>query len=160
MNVTTSSGAELVDAVAGGTVHGSPRRWLRIEGAALLTGSLIAYSATDQVWWLIPVAILLPDLSMMGYLGGTRLGARIYNVAHTTPIPAAVVGIGWWQHTPLAAALGLIWLAHIGLDRLIGYGLKYDDHFQHTHLGWLNKKDTVRTRADTAEHLGRATASA
>jgi hypothetical protein len=76
---------------------------------------------------------------MIGYLGGTRLGARLYNLGHSTPLPAATVAIGWWQDKSLVVALGLIWLAHIGLDRLMGYGLKYDDHFQHTHLGRLGR---------------------
>jgi len=59
-----------------GTVTGTPRRWLRLEGAVLLAGSLIAYSATGQPWWLVLLAILVPDLLMAGYLGGNRLGAR------------------------------------------------------------------------------------
>ena len=80
----------------------------------------------------MPLALLLPDLTMIGYLGGTRLGAHLYNLAHTAPLPAAIVGLAWWQDEPLLLALSLVWLAHIGLDRLIGYGLKYDDHFQHT----------------------------
>jgi hypothetical protein len=122
-----------------GIVEGTPRRWLRVEGATLLAGSLIAYSTTDQAWWLVPLTVLLPDLTMIGYLGGTRLGARLYNLGHSTPLPAATVAIGWWQDKSLVVALGLIWLAHIGLDRLMGYGLKYDDHFQHTHLGRLGR---------------------
>jgi hypothetical protein len=77
---------------------------------------------------------------MLGYLRGTRVGARVYNLAHSTPLPAAVVAIGWWQEKSVVTALGLVWLAHIGLDRLIGYGLKYDDHFQHTHLGRLGRR--------------------
>jgi hypothetical protein len=77
---------------------------------------------------------------MVGYLGGTRPGAYVYNLVHTTPIPAALIGIGWWQDRSLAVALGLIWLAHIGVDRLIGYGLKYDDSFRHTHLGRMDAK--------------------
>jgi hypothetical protein len=48
-----------------------------------------------------------------------------------------MVGVGWWQARPLVLALGLVWLAHIGVDRLLGYGLKYNDNFQHTHLGWI-----------------------
>jgi uncharacterized protein DUF4260 len=128
----------IVSEAAGGVVVGAPRAWLRLEGAALLAGSMIAYSSTNQAWWLVPLALLLPDLSMAGYLGGKRLGAHLYNVAHTTPIPAALIGIGWWQDKSFAVALGLIWLAHIGLDRLIGYGLKYDDDFKHTHLGLMN----------------------
>ena len=77
---------------------------------------------------------------MAGYLAGTRIGAANYNLAHATPLPASLIGLGWWQHKPLVAAIGLIWLAHIGLDRLMGYGLKYHDHFQHTHLGMMGKK--------------------
>jgi hypothetical protein len=118
-----------------GSVVGAPRRWLRLEGATLVVGCLVSYSTTHEPWWLIPLAILLPDVVMAGYLGGTRLGAILYNLAHSTPLPVVVIGLGWWQHEALVLALGLVWLAHIGLDRLLGYGLKYDDDFRHTHLG-------------------------
>jgi hypothetical protein len=74
---------------------------------------------------------------MVGYIGGTRLGAMTYNLAHSAPLPAALTALGWWQHDPLVLALGLVWLAHIGMDRALGYGLKYKDDFQHTHLGRL-----------------------
>ena len=129
-NDTTDVGAH-----TDGTVVGAPRRWLRLEGATLLVGCLVSYSTTHQPWWLIPLVIFLPDVAMGGYLGGTRLGAIMYNLAHSTPLPALLVGIGWWRHEDLVLALGLVWLAHIGLDRLLAYGLKYDDDFQHTHLG-------------------------
>lgn len=125
---------------ADGTVSGAPRAWLRAEAAVLLAGALAAYSTTRQSWWLLPALILLPDLAWAGYLGGTRLGAVSYNAAHATPLPAVMIGLGWWQHRPLVLALGLVWLAHIGLDQLLGYGLKYDDSFQHTHLGILGRK--------------------
>ena len=120
--------------VAAGTVVGAPRRLLQLEGAILLTGALTAYTTTHEPWWLIPLTLLFPDLFAIGYLAGTRVGANLYNLVHTTALPAAVIAFAWSQHTPLAGALGLIWLAHIGMDRLLGYGLKYDDHFQHTHL--------------------------
>jgi hypothetical protein len=116
-----------------GAVSGGPRRWLRLEAAVLLVGALIAYATTKQHWWLVPVVLLLPDVAMLGYVRDTRIGAIVYNVAHTTPVPALIIGLGWWQHRPLV----LVWLAHLALDRLMGYGLKYDDHFQHTHLGVL-----------------------
>jgi len=122
-------------ALTNGSVVGAPRRWLRLEGATLLVGCLLSFSTTHQPWWLIPLAILLPDVVMAGYLGGTRLGANLYNLAHSTALPVLVIGLGWWQHEALVLALGLVWLAHIGLDRLLAYGLKYDDDFQHTHLG-------------------------
>lgn len=140
--ITTPSrgAASISDFVADGMVVATPRRWLRVEGATLLAGSLIAYSTTGQAWWLAPLTLLLPDLTMVAYLGGPRLGSRLYNLGHSTPLPAAIVAIGWWQDKSLLAALGLVWLAHIGLDRLIGYGLKYGDHFRHTHLGRLGRK--------------------
>jgi Domain of unknown function (DUF4260) len=122
-----------------GSVVGAPRRWLRVEGATLLIGSLLAYATTHQAWWLVPLTLLVPDLLMIGYLGGTRLGAMLYNLVHVTPLPAVLVGLGWWQSKPLVIALGLVWLAHIGMDHALGYGLKYDDHFQHTHLGWIGR---------------------
>jgi len=122
-----------------GTVTGAPRLWLRLEAAVVLIGALVAYATTDQSWWLV-AGILLPDVTMAGYMAGTRIGAAIYNLAHVTPLPAALIGLGWWQHEPLVAAIGLIWLAHIGLDRTMGYGLKYHDHFQHTHLGMMGRR--------------------
>ena len=91
-----------------GMVTGGPRRWLRIEGATVLVGSLVAHWATRQPWWLVPLTLLVPDVLMVGYLGGTRLGARLYNVAHSAPLPAIMVGLGWWQAEPLVLALGLV----------------------------------------------------
>jgi hypothetical protein len=138
-NVAANVGAATTGSPADGMVVGTPRRLLRVEGATLFAGSLIAYSTTDQAWWLVPLTLLLPDLTMIGYLGSTRLGSYLYNLGHSTPVPAGIVAIGWWQDKSLVVALGLVWLAHIGLDRLIGYGLKYDDHFQHSHLGRLGR---------------------
>jgi hypothetical protein len=84
-----------------GVVTGGPRRWLCIEGATLLIGSLVAYWATRQPWWLVPLTLLVPDFLMVGYLGGTRLGARLYNVAHCAPLPAIMVGLVWWRSKAL-----------------------------------------------------------
>ena len=120
---------------AEGVVTGAPRRWLRLEGLVLLAGALIAFGALGQPWWLVPAAILAPDISMSGYLAGTRPGAHLYNLAHATLLPVVMLGAGYWQADRLLMALALIWLAHIGLDRLLGIGLKYNDRFTHTHLG-------------------------
>jgi hypothetical protein len=117
-------------------------------------GSLIAYSRTRQSWWLVPFILLVPDVVMVGYLRGTRVGAHLYNVAHSTPLPAALAGFSWWLHEHLALALSLVWLAHIGMDRLMGYGLKYGDHFQHTHLGRPGKR---KTAAEVASKAGSVT---
>jgi hypothetical protein len=117
------------------SVTGKPLLWLRTEGLTLLATALLLYSATHQPWWLVPAVILLPDLFMVGYVGGSRLGAAAYNIGHSYPLPAVTSLAGLAGHHPLVLALGLLWLAHIGMDRMTGFGLKYDSGFQHTHLG-------------------------
>jgi hypothetical protein len=120
---------------AEGVVVGAPRRWLGLEGLVLLAGALIAFGVLGQPWWLVPAGILAPDIAMSGYVAGPRFGAHLYNLAHATLLPAVMLGAGYWQADRLVMALALIWLAHIGLDRLLGMGLKYNDRFTHTHLG-------------------------
>jgi hypothetical protein len=116
-------------------VTGTPRLILRAEGAALLAAAAIAYAQTGQPWWMFAALFLAPDVFMLGYLAGPRAGAAAYNLAHTTIMPAALVAAGLALSMPLALAIGLIWLAHVGFDRLAGYGLKYPTAFRHTHLG-------------------------
>ena len=80
------------------------------------------------------VLLLAPDLSMLGYLAGPKLGAAIYNAFHTYAVPAVVGALGMIFASPLAVSVALIWLAHIGMDRTVGYGLKYPSSFKDTHL--------------------------
>ena len=103
--------------------------------AALLVAALVAFSHTGQAWWLLPATLLIPDLGALGYLVSRSAGALLYNLAHATPLPLALGGIGLLTHTVLAVALATVWLAHIGMDRAMAYGLKHDDDFGHTHLG-------------------------
>jgi hypothetical protein len=134
MSVTVDVQAASDATALAGTVVGAPRVWLLLEGMTLLVGSLVAFSITHQSWWLAVSVILVPDVFAAGYAFGTRLGAHLYNVAHATPLPALLVGMGWWQDHPLVLAIGTIWLGHIGMDRMLTFGLKYPDSFQHTHL--------------------------
>ena len=120
-------------------VVGKPRFFLRLEGVVLFITSLILFSSTHQHWWWVPLLLLLPDVFMAGYARSTQLGALIYNIGHTYLLPALLALYGWHSHRPLALAIGLIWLAHIGMDRFAGYGLKYDENFKHTLLGSLLK---------------------
>lgn len=122
---------------------GAPRRWLRLEALALLAGTGIAYWITGRSWWLAPLLFLVPDLSLAGYAAGARVGARVYNLVHTTVLPAVMLGAGYWLSESLVVALALIWLAHIALDRALGFGLKYEDGGGHTHLGDKQKPPTV-----------------
>jgi len=121
-------------------VVGKPRVFLRIEGVVLFIASLFLFSSTHQHWWWVPVLLLVPDVFMVGYARSTQLGALIYNIGHIYLVPMLIALYSWHNHRPLISAIGLIWLAHIGMDRLLGYGLKYDDNFKHTHLGDLFKK--------------------
>ena len=122
-----------------GTIGGKPKAWLRAEGLAAFGLSTGLYFAVGAPVWLYFVLILAPDLAMLGYLGGPRLGATVYNLAHSYVGPAVLAAIGVLAASA-AFAIALIWCAHIGLDRLLGYGLKYPTAFGHTHLGMVGRK--------------------
>ena len=85
-------------------------------------------------WWLFLALILAPDLSMVGYAAGLRIGAATYNAAHTYALPVVLAGVGVIAGAEIAVQVGLIWLTHIGVDRAAGYGLKYPTGFKDTHL--------------------------
>lgn len=128
--------------VASGFVLGGPRAILRVEGGVLFAASIALFAGQGQAWWLYPALLLAPDIFMIGYARSPRLGALTYNLGHATPVPAAVVALGFILASPLAIAMGAIWLGHIGWDRMLGYGLKYATSFQHTHLGAIGRSRT------------------
>ena len=116
------------------------RRWLRAEGAAALGLGWVAWQATGgDLIWFVPL-LLAPDISMLGYLGGNHTGAIAYNVAHNWFVGGLVLGIGWWFGVPILSFAGAILVAHTGIDRLLGYGLKYPTSFQDTHLGRIGRR--------------------
>lgn len=120
-----------------GAVTGSVRLWLRAEGAAALVLAVLLYSSMDASWMLFAVLFLLPDLSFAAYLAGPRPGAAVYNVMHSyvAPLLLAVAALA----TGNSPAIPLIWMAHIGFDRAVGYGLKYPTGFSYTHLGRIGR---------------------
>jgi len=120
-------------------VTGMPRGLLRIEATGLLVAAVAAMPLAGAPWWPFAVAAIAPDLSMLGYLGGRRAGAIAYNAAHTTLGPLCLAACGIAFAVPIATAAGLGWLAHIGFDRALGYGLKYATGFVDTHLGRLGR---------------------
>lgn len=124
---------------------------LRAEGFAAFAAALLAYHALGASWWLLGALILVPDLSMLGYLAGPRTGAMVYNAAHSYLGPALLGGFAYALGAPLAGAVALIWVAHIGLDRALGYGLKSARGFAHTHLGRIGRSEdggVAKRRAD------------
>jgi Domain of unknown function (DUF4260) len=123
-----------------GAVVGWPRIWLRLEGLAALVAGVAGYRAAGGDWlWLVP-ALLLVDLSMVGYLAGPRPGAIVYNVTHTWFTALAVLGLGLVTNVAAVALAGWVLVAHIGGDRLAGYGLKYPTAFGDTHLGRIGRR--------------------
>lgn len=96
--------------------------------------AIALYVHLDYPWWLLLVLALAPDLSMVGYAAGPIVGAAAYDVAHTYSLPVALAAIGVLVDADLAVQIGLVWIAHIGVDRAIGYGLKYRSGFKDTHL--------------------------
>ena len=108
---------------------------LRVEGATLLVLSVLLYSLNNGGGWLLFVLLfLVPDLSMLGYLAGRRAGAVSYNLLHTYAPPGLLAVFGLLVGDPLVVSVALVWLAHIGFDRMVGYGLKYPSGFFDTHL--------------------------
>jgi hypothetical protein len=119
-------------------VNRTVRTWLRLEALALFGFALAAYAHGGYGWGRFGSLLLLPDLSMLGYLVNPRVGAACYNAAHSTVGPIALFLAG--QLVPALAPLALIWLAHVGMDRALGYGLKYASGFGDTHLGRVGQK--------------------
>jgi len=116
-----------------GAVIGGPRLLLRLEGVAVLALAVALYTRTGSSWWLFGTLLLAPDLAFLGYLGGPRLGAVAYNALHTYLGPAVVVA--YCQGVGIGTSIALVWAAHIGMDRALGFGLKYASGFGITHLG-------------------------
>jgi hypothetical protein len=126
--------------MAEGTAVGGVPRWLlRLEGAALCLIAVLLYRKVGPSWWFFAALFLAPDLSLLGYLGGPRLGAISYNAAHTLIGPLVLAAAGMLLPAYVLVWLGLIWLAHIGIDRLLGFGLKYQAGFAFTHLGRIGR---------------------
>jgi hypothetical protein len=121
---------------AGGAVTGAPRRWLRLEGLAFLVVAVLFYHWSGRSWLLFAALFLVPDLSFAGYLAGPRVGAIVYNLAHSYVGPLALLvangGEPWM--------FPYIWIAHVAFDRVLGYGLKYPTSFHDTHLGRIGRR--------------------
>ena len=119
------------------------RAALRLEGAAALAAAAALYHANGFSWLWFAVFFLAPDLSMLAYLKGPRAGALAYNVAHTYAIALPLAFAGFFAREPFILAAALIWIAHIGFDRALGYGLKLAG-FHDTHLGPIGRARATR----------------
>ena len=111
-----------------------PRLLLGAEGVAVAAAAIALYFNADYPWWLLVALALAPDVSMAGYLAGPRAGAACYDTVHTYVFPVALGASGVIADVDAASQIALIWLTHIGIDRALGYGLKYPSGFKDTHL--------------------------
>jgi hypothetical protein len=124
----------------GYAVERGVRGVLRAEGLALLAGAAALYWRVGGDWKQFAILFLAPDLSFAGYLAGPRIGAAAYNTMHSTLLPLVLGACGVALAAPLATQIALIWLAHVGFDRALGYGLKYARGFGFTHLGRIGRQ--------------------
>lgn len=115
--------------------------WQRIEGGLIALIALALAGVMQPGWplWLWPLALLAPDLAAIGYLAGPRIGAQLYNAVHLYAGGLVLALLGLLGGSPALIAAGALWLAHVGGDRALGYGLKHPTAFADTHLGRLGR---------------------
>ena len=113
---------------------------LRLEGIAAIGASIAVYVASGSEWLPFVILLILPDLSIAAYLRGPATGAMVYNLVHNWALAGALFGLWVLLGEPLLFVAGAALTAHVGLDRLLGYGLKYPTSFQDTHLGRIGRR--------------------
>ena len=133
---------------------GAPvRSWLRLEALTVTIAGLMVWIGMGGGWVRFVLLILVPDLSLIGYTWGPRIGAALYNAAHSYALPLLLgVAGGALDHRGLVLVSSL-WITHIGIDRMLGYGLKYATAFGDTHLGRVGRKSVPASLLRTSEHL-------
>lgn len=112
---------------------------IQTEGFFVLLISILVYAKLGATWGTFILLFFAPDLSLLGYLAGSRIGAFFYNIAHSYIGPIVTLTLGISSEISVAISAGLIWTAHIGFDRMLGYGLKYSTGFRFTHLGTIGR---------------------
>lgn len=115
--------------------------WQRVEGGFLFASGVLLFlrAGYDFTWWQALVIFFTPDLSLLGYAFGSKVGAYCYNTFHLYATGAALFAAGLLAPFPDLAAIGALWLAHSGFDRMLGYGLKSPQGFTFTHLGIIGR---------------------
>ena len=131
-----------------GVVQTWPLTLLRVEGVAIFGSTIWAYSRLALSWWTFGTFLLLPDIGMAGFAANTRLGSATYNSVHTETPPILLLCYGLAQNNKPVMGAALTWLAHIAMDRMLGFGLKYDDGFGVTHMGVIGGKEAAEVKKE------------
>lgn len=124
-------------------------RLLRVDALAVFVAAVAAYAIIGGNWWLFALLILAPDLSFLAIALGEKTAIRTYNLVHSYTLPIVLGAIGYFAAVSWMLPVALIWAAHIGMDRAIGYGLKYPGALNITHLGLMGKAKKAATLANT-----------
>lgn len=111
-----------------------PNALLRLEGLTVFVAAILLYANQGGSAVAFILLLLVPDVSMIGYKVNIRIGSIVYNLVHTYALPALLVGLALALNVPVLLQIAFIWFAHIGMDRTVGYGLKYPTDFKDTHL--------------------------
>jgi hypothetical protein len=111
----------------------------RIEGALIFLISLVFYYFQQANWLVFILVFFAIDISMAGYLMNKKVGAHIYNIGHSFIMPIIILVCSALLYNQALTLLALIWTAHIGIDRALGYGFKLPSGFKDTHLGRIGK---------------------
>lgn len=112
----------------------------RAEGAAIFAAATIIYFHNQLSWVWYVLLLFAFDIFLIGYLVSPRIGAWLYNLGHSLIIPALLATVYLWHRDAWLLGLACLWFAHIGLDRALGYGLKFESGFKDTHLGTIGKR--------------------
>jgi hypothetical protein len=113
---------------------------LQLEELGMFLFGIFLFNQLDFAWWWFLVLILAPDLAMIGYLFGNRIGAFSYNLFHHRALAVLIYALGFYYSNDWSQLIGVMLFAHASMDRVFGYGLKYEKGFKFTHLGEIGKK--------------------
>lgn len=108
---------------------------LRLEEVAQFALAIFLFSQLPYAWWVFPACILLPDISILAYIAGPKIGAMVYNFFHHKLVGIVLIILGYALIEPIIGLIGIILFGHSAMDRIFGFGLKYQDNFKNTHLG-------------------------
>ncbi|OYQ38510.1 hypothetical protein CHU92_04930 [Flavobacterium cyanobacteriorum] len=112
---------------------------IKLEEAAMFALGIYLFSLLHYQWWWFAALILAPDIGMLGYIAGNKAGAWSYNLFHHTGVAVLIYLLGIYAGAEPVKLIGIILFSHSAMDRMMGYGLKYEKGFKFTHLGEIGR---------------------